>query len=237
MQQCQHTAANSENKEKALLLLSERDQQKLRTAQRWHPGPEESCWQTASSKIGRAGITLCNQGGNRGMPNVEHYTQHWWRLSISNDTESPIASSKAGEHLCIVDSLFRGFGKWRSGPWRHHSQAGESFSSNVGSGKLEDTGRPVAFVHGIFTLKPTLVNHYMNIVRFLHLECGLSHPSKDLWMATSTLQGTDIVKVCEVVRKTPISLADLLSTRGKLNPSVQKDAIFGAVGLIMFFCL
>ena len=77
----------------------------------------------------------------------------------------------------------------------------------------------------------------MNIVRFLHLECGLSHPSKDLWMATSTLQGTDIVKVCEVVRKTPISLADLLSTRGKLNPSVQKDAIFGAVSLIMFFCL
>ena len=109
----------------------------------------------------------------------------------------------------------------------------------MGSGKLEDTGRPVAFVHYVFTK-----NSKTKISKSLYKHRQVS-PSR-VWTQSpfqrfvdgySTLQGTDRVKVCEVVCKTPISLADLLSTRGKLNLSVQKDAIFGAVSLIMFFCL
>lgn len=49
------------------------------------------------------------------------------------------------------------------------------------------------------TLKPRLVNPYINIVRFLHLECGLSHPSKGLWMATApcrVLTELKYVKLC-----------------------------------------
>ena len=52
-------------------------------------------------------------------------------------------------------------------------------------------------------LRPASVRQYLNIVRVMHLEAGLSNPLKDSWFISSTLKGIDRVKGTAVNRKKP----------------------------------
>ena len=54
-------------------------------------------------------------------------------------------------------------------------------------------------------LRPASVRQYLNIVRAMHLEAGLSNPLKDSWFTSSTLKGIDRVKGTAVNRKNPIT--------------------------------
>jgi hypothetical protein len=87
------------------------------------------------------------------------------------------------------------------------------------------------------TLKPASVKQYLNIVRIMHLECGFEHPFKDSWLVKSTMKGIEREKGCEIVRKTPMTPSLLLQIKSKLDFARQRDAIFWAACLLMFFGL
>lgn len=86
-------------------------------------------------------------------------------------------------------------------------------------------------------LKPTSIKQYINIVRVLHLECGLPHPFKDSWLVKSTLRGIERVKGCEVNRKSPVTPDLLLQIKTQLRLDRLQDCIFWAACLVMFFGL
>lgn len=87
------------------------------------------------------------------------------------------------------------------------------------------------------TLKPSSVRQYINIVRLLHLECGLGHPFKDSWVVKSTIRGMQRCKGCAVNRKAPVTPEILLSLKSKLSPNSKKDCVFWATCLLLFFGL
>lgn len=87
------------------------------------------------------------------------------------------------------------------------------------------------------THKPASVRQYLCVIGLLHKEMGLSNPSKDSWLLTSTLRGIDRIKGCEVKRKKPITADVLLNIRSKLNLDQPVDAIFWGACLTLFYGL
>ena len=85
-------------------------------------------------------------------------------------------------------------------------------------------------------LRPASVRQYLNIVRVMHLEAGLSNPLKDSWFISSTLKGIDRVKGTAVNRKSPIT-PDILRIKKVLKMSDRDDIVFWAACLVMFFGL
>jgi hypothetical protein len=86
-------------------------------------------------------------------------------------------------------------------------------------------------------LAPSSVKQYLNIIRILHLECGMEHPYAESWYVKTTLKGIERVKGCTVHRKTPITPQVLLMMRTKLDLSCVKHKVFWAACLVMFFSL
>ena len=86
-------------------------------------------------------------------------------------------------------------------------------------------------------LRPTSVRQYLNIVRAMHLEAGLSNPLKDSWFISSTLKGIDRAKGTAVNRKSPITPDILLRIKKELKMSDRNDIVFLAACLFMFFSL
>lgn len=86
-------------------------------------------------------------------------------------------------------------------------------------------------------LKPSSVKQYINIIRLLHLECGLDNPSADSWYLKTTLKGIEKMKGTEVTRKVPVTPELLLQMRVKLNFTKTKDCVFWAACMVMFFGL
>ena len=82
-------------------------------------------------------------------------------------------------------------------------------------------------------LKPNFTRQYLNIIRSLHLECGLRNPAQDSSYVKTTLRGTEKQKGCESRRKTPMSPAVLLAIKRKLNLSTKVDCTFWAACLVM----
>lgn len=87
------------------------------------------------------------------------------------------------------------------------------------------------------TRKPATVRQYLNIVRLLHLECGLPNPMDNSWIVKSTVKGIERVKGCAVNRKQPISPAVLLRIKEQLRMTVANDQVFWAACLVLFFGL
>ena len=86
-------------------------------------------------------------------------------------------------------------------------------------------------------LRPTSVRQYLNIVRAMHLEAGLSNPLKDSWFISSTLKGIHRAKGTAVNRKSPITPCILLRIKKELKMSDRNDIVFWAACLVMFFSL
>ena len=74
-------------------------------------------------------------------------------------------------------------------------------------------------------LRPASVRQYLNIVRVMRLEAGLSNPLKDSWFISSTLKGIDRVKGTAVNRKSPIT-PDILLRIKVLKMSDRDDIVF-----------
>ena len=86
-------------------------------------------------------------------------------------------------------------------------------------------------------LRPASVRQYLNIVRVMHLEAGLSNPLKDSWFISSTLKGIDRAKGTAVNRKSPITPDILLRIKKVLKMSDRDYFVFGAACLVTFFGL
>ena len=78
-------------------------------------------------------------------------------------------------------------------------------------------------------LRPTFVQQYLNIVRVMHLEAGLSNPLKDSWFISSTLKGIDRAKGTAVKRNSLITPDILLRIKTKLKMSDRDDVVFLAL--------
>ena len=78
---------------------------------------------------------------------------------------------------------------------------------------------------------------YLNAVRILHLEHGLTDPTKNNFHLATTLRGIKRAKGVTVTQKKPITPQILLAIRNQLNLDDPWHAIFWAVCLVAFFGL
>ena len=86
-------------------------------------------------------------------------------------------------------------------------------------------------------LKSSSVKQYLNIVRIMHLDCGLANPAKDSWYLKTTLKGIERVNGACVVRKTPITPEMLLRIKERLDCHSADDLVFWVACLVMIFGL
>lgn len=86
-------------------------------------------------------------------------------------------------------------------------------------------------------LRFSSIVQYLNIIRLLHVEHGLSNPLLDNWSLKSLLLGIKRVNGARVCHKEPVTPNLLLQMRGLLNLSNTKDACFWASALVAFFGL
>ena len=84
-------------------------------------------------------------------------------------------------------------------------------------------------------LKPGSIRQYVNVIRLIHLECGLANPMEDSWYLQSTLRGIQRIKGSTVKRKLPVTPALLLQIRSVINLNQQYDAMFWSACLFMFY--
>ena len=75
-------------------------------------------------------------------------------------------------------------------------------------------------------LRPTSLRQYLNIVRAMHLEAGLSNPLKDSWFIASTVKDIDRAKGTAVNRNSPITPDILLRIKKELKMSDRNDIVF-----------
>ena len=81
------------------------------------------------------------------------------------------------------------------------------------------------------------VQQYLNIVRILHLELGLSNPLKQNWQLSSVLSGIKRGKGVAQSYKLPIHISMLRQFHSMLNHADPQDARFWAAVLACFFGL
>ena len=82
-----------------------------------------------------------------------------------------------------------------------------------------------------------VVAAYLNAVRILHLEHGLTDPTKNNFHLATTLRGIKRAKGLTVSQKKPITPQILLALRNQLNLDNPWHATFWAVCLVAFFGL
>ena len=87
------------------------------------------------------------------------------------------------------------------------------------------------------SLSASSIPAYLNAVRILHLEHGLTDPTKNNFHLATTLRGIKRAKGLTVSRKTPITPKILLAFRNQLNLDNPRHATFWAVCLVAFFGL
>ena len=90
-------------------------------------------------------------------------------------------------------------------------------------------------VHLARRLAANSIKKYLNIVRIMHLEYGLTDPLRDNWVLTSLLKGICRSKGLSVHRKLPITPSLLLAIRNRLNFNNIVDSVFWAISLVAFF--
>ena len=78
---------------------------------------------------------------------------------------------------------------------------------------------------------------YLNAVRILQLEHGLTHPTKNNFLLATTLRGIKRLKGLTVLQKKPITPQILLAFKSHLNLDNPLHATFWAVCLVTFFGL
>jgi len=76
---------------------------------------------------------------------------------------------------------------------------------------------------------------YLNIIRLIHLECGLQNPMENNWIINSLLKGVKRHLGAKVNQKAPITVDILCKIHKLLDFSLINDCIFWAVCLTMFF--
>lgn len=81
------------------------------------------------------------------------------------------------------------------------------------------------------------IQQYLNIIRLLHMEMGLTNPLKDNWMLQSVLRGIKRGKGAGASYKLPINPEDLLRIHGLLNLQQAEDGQFWAAILCCFYGL
>lgn len=88
------------------------------------------------------------------------------------------------------------------------------------------------------TLKPASVRQYMNIIRILHLERGLSNPLENNFAFTMIMRGIDRQKGTPPKQKLPITPAILCALHQHIEPNDSFQATFWAVCTLAFatFC-
>ena len=74
-------------------------------------------------------------------------------------------------------------------------------------------------------LRSASVRRYLNIVRVMHLEAGLSNPLKDSWFISSTLKGIGRAKGTAVNRKSPITPDILLRIINGSGPAYLSELL------------
>lgn len=84
-------------------------------------------------------------------------------------------------------------------------------------------------------LTPQSIKQYLNVIRIVHLECGLENPLLDNWVLRTLLRGIKRVKGIQVKRKLPITIEILLSMYGVLNLQNSRLLTFWAACLVSFF--
>ena len=87
------------------------------------------------------------------------------------------------------------------------------------------------------SLSASSIPAYLNAVRILHLEHGLTDPTKNNFHLATTLRGIKRVKGLTVSQKKPITPQILLAIRNQLNWDDPWHATFWAVCLVAFFGL
>ena len=81
------------------------------------------------------------------------------------------------------------------------------------------------------------IKQYINIIRIMHLEAGLSNPLSNNWVLSSILKGVAKFKGKSVSHKLPITPQHLLQIRSHLNLHLMEDNVFWAVCLTLFFTM
>lgn len=87
------------------------------------------------------------------------------------------------------------------------------------------------------SLKPASVRQYINIIRVLHLEEGLSNPLDGNWYVKSTLKGIDRLLGEPTKRKSPVTPEILWKIKSRLSLTDVSDCMFWAACMLMFFGL
>ncbi|CAH3109145.1 unnamed protein product [Porites lobata] len=85
------------------------------------------------------------------------------------------------------------------------------------------------------SLSASSIPAYLNAIRILHLEHGLSDPTKNNFQLASTLRGIKRVKGLTVSQKKPITPQILLAFKSHLHLDSPLHATFWAVCLVAFF--
>ena len=87
------------------------------------------------------------------------------------------------------------------------------------------------------SLSASSIPAYLNAIRILPVEHGLTDPTKNNYQLASTLRGIKRVKGLTVSQKKPITPEILLTSKSHLNLDNPLHATFWAVCLVAFFSL
>ena len=96
-----------------------------------------------------------------------------------------------------------------------------------------DLGRYIAFLSRCLTFSS--IRQYINVVRLLHLEVGMSNPLESNWYVSSILKGVKRVKGNSVSQKLPITIDILRGILTRLNLCLSFDRCFWAACLVALF--
>ena len=96
-----------------------------------------------------------------------------------------------------------------------------------------DLGRYIAFLS--HRLSFSSVRQYLNVVRLVHLDCGLKNPLEQNWYVSSILKGVRRIKGDVTHQKLPITLEILREIFVRLNLNTSFDRSFWTACLVAFF--
>ena len=86
------------------------------------------------------------------------------------------------------------------------------------------------------TLRPTSISSYLNVIRIIHLEAGLSNPLQQNWLVDSVIKGIKRELGTPPSKKLPITPQILQCMVKKLDLQKTQDLAFWAACLCAFFC-
>jgi hypothetical protein len=89
--------------------------------------------------------------------------------------------------------------------------------------------------HLASTMKATSVKQYMNVIKLLHLESGLSNPLEGDWFLCTVLKGINRLNSSRPQQKLPLTIDILKRFPTVLNLCVSKFCSFWAASLVAFF--